>query len=106
VVIAGLGTGLGLGLSTSPPPQWCGPLLAELQVHTGGHGTTFQGLMSSLSRIERQDDAPVGKLMWDLRAQVQSGSPNYLALGNVITDLQSLNRACQQPPSAYANDIS
>jgi hypothetical protein len=105
VLAAGLGTGLGLGLSAPVTPQWCGPVLAELRIH-GGNDGSFQDLMSSLSQMEKQDHAPVGQLMLDFRAQVSPGPIHYLALDRVITDLQSLNRACGQPPNAYANDVS
>ena len=103
VLAAGLGTGLGLGLSAPATPQWCGPLLSELQIRSGSHHT-LQGILSTLTRIERQDDAPVGKLMWDFEAQARSPD-NYLAVNNVASDLESLNSACGLPAGAAAGEV-
>jgi hypothetical protein len=106
VLAAGLGTGLGLGLTGPAVPQWCRPLLGQLEIRSASRSGTSQGVMSALGRIETRQHAPIGKLISDLEAQARSGNNNYLALDNVITDLRSLNRACGQPPDAYAGDIT
>lgn len=103
VLVAGLGTGLGVSLSAPGVPQWCGPVLAELQIRGGSH-QTLEGIDSVLTRIERQDAAPVGKLLWDMQAQAHSPG-SYVAVNAVELDLESLNRACGQPSSAVSGEV-
>jgi hypothetical protein len=103
VLVAGLGTALGVTLSSPATPQWCGPVLSQVQIRTGHD--SFPVMISTLRRLERQEHAPVAGLVSNFEAQARSGNINYVALGNVVWDLQKLNRACGQPASAYAGDV-
>jgi len=100
---------------TSYPHPWCGPLLAQL--HSSRESE--QAFESSLSQIQRQDQAPVGKLLSDLYAYdiAHSAEQNASdltiegslagemgALDTVGSDLQILNSECGQPPGAYKKD--
>jgi hypothetical protein len=104
MMAAGLGTGLGLGLSGPGTPRWCDPVFSVLQIR-GGSQHDFDSVLTALTRLESQDDAPVGKLVWDFQAQARS-SGSYVALGNVVWDLQALGRDCGQPPGAFANYVT
>jgi hypothetical protein len=101
--------------SPSYPHPWCGPLIAQLHT-TGGSQQSFE---SALQGIQKQDHAPIGKLLTDLynydaANAAEQNDNNFSALGaiggalgalnTVSGDLKALNLRCAQPPTAYRND--
>ena len=99
----------------SYPHAWCRPLLTELHVH----GESYLGNTAALARLQRQDHAPVGKLLSDLYDYAVASStvqnqndltPSASIAGMMTTftavtgDLQALNRRCGQSPRAYEGD--
>jgi hypothetical protein len=99
----------------SYPHSWCGPLLTELHVRSGGD----PGYAAALARLRHRDHAPVGGLLSDLHDYAVAHSvveyhndqtPSGSVTGMVSTfaavqgDLRALNRKCDQPPRAYQGD--
>src|SRR5690348_1045428 len=96
----------------SYPHAWCGPVIAQLQA-TGGTQGAFE---SGLAKIQRQDHAPVGKLLTDIytydfaqnavqNASIEQGLGALGAEGQVLNrvgaDLRMIGRECHQAPNAY-----
>jgi hypothetical protein len=115
VVLAAEAVAAGVLLSEpSYPHSWCGPVLAELHASGGTEGD----YEATMTRLQSQDHAPVGKLLADLyqydqAKDTEESANNFAVLGaagnamsaleTVSGDLRVIGRECGQPKGAYAH---